>query len=94
MGAHSRRKGARAELEWANLHGGKRRKVGYATYDVDTPPITAFGLQRWEVKRLETLPALLRDWIQQATEQGAQGIAFRADGGDWWVLTPGKEWEG
>jgi hypothetical protein len=94
MGAHSRRKGRRGELEWAKYVGGDRANdEGLAGLDVESPPVGIVPIERWEVKRPGKVSASLRAWMEQTINEGADALAFREDGGEWWVLMPADRLE-
>jgi hypothetical protein len=92
MGAHSRNKGRRGELEWAKYVGGDRdNDEGLGGHDVVSKPLGIFpGLVKWEVKRPGKLLAGVRVWMDQCEREGADAVAFREDGGKWWVLMPAE----
>lgn len=94
MPTNSRRKGARGEHAWAKLMAGRKiSRTGYDGPDVQTPPYKATGLEVWEVKVRETLPAWLEGWLEQTVGQGADGLAFKRNRGDWWVIVPADRLE-
>jgi hypothetical protein len=95
---NSRRKGARGEHAWAkHMNGRKISRTGHIGPDVHTPPYRAAGLEVWEVKVRDTLPAWLEEWMEQTVRQDADALAFKRNRGDWWVLVPAdrleREWE-
>ena len=88
-GTRSRRKGKAGEREWAKFTDGKVvSRIGQGSPDVETPPLCVVGLRLWETKRLEELPIWLQEWQEQTIAEGADGLAFRQDRGEWWVLIP------
>ena len=88
-GTRSRRKGKAGEREWAKFTDGKVvSRIGQGSPDVETSPLYVVGLRLWETKRLEELPIWLQEWQEQTIAEGADGLAFRQDRGEWWVLIP------
>ena len=87
VSAHSRNKGRRGELEWAKYVGGERdNDEGLPGIDVEGPPLGIHPpLEKWEVKRLKEFPKWLQEWHDQAEREGADAIAYRVDGGPWWI---------
>jgi hypothetical protein len=93
MGAHSRNKGRRGELEWAKYVGGDRvNDEGLPGPDVESKPLGIFPpLALWDSKRPGKLPKWLsEEWMQKALNDGCDAVAFREDGGKWWVLMPAE----
>lgn len=106
MGKASRDKGKRGEREIVNLlkdlweaHRAKRTSQvdGTLSADVIDGLFDRYSERvQWhiEVKRYAKLPALLRNWLQQAKED-ADGLGylvlFREDGGKWY-LTMELDW--
>lgn len=86
-GKKSKSKGRAGELEWAKLTGGERiSRTGEPGPDVSHPPMIVGPITTAEVKRVAKMPAILRSWLAQAREEGADYVAFREDRGPWYVV--------
>lgn len=99
MGKASRAKGQRGQNEWKHyIDGEVLARAGYDGPDVKGPPLSIPNIIWWEVKRRKVLPQWLESWMEQAEQQVVEyatpndvpAIAFRRDGGEWWVMAPAR----
>jgi len=86
MGAASRRKGQRGELEFASLVGGQKIPLSGAQngFENDVLVPTGIGILRAEVKRRRSGFSTLYGWLEDERER-PDLVAFRADRKPWIV---------
>lgn len=95
MGAASRRKGAKGELEFIQRHLLRfwpfaRRNIDQ--FSVDKRDCVETGRLHWQIKRTERLE--LWAAIKQAEDEAAEGmvplVAFRRNRSEWYVIAPAE----
>ena len=89
-GKSPRQKGDRAERELASLLGWKRVPGSGAGV---LPDLVSPDGKYLSVKRLKRGLVTLQNWLSEAKGQGAMGVAFRQDNGEWSVTLPLEEFK-
>lgn len=89
MGRSSQRRGKDGEYELARkVNGIKVSRPRRRGIDVVGISRMWFAVRTFEVKRVKSGVKRVYDWVNQAEAEGADAVAFRADGERWLVVMP------